>query len=105
MPLQEVRQSDTRTDGDGNILINNGYRSQPALHDFQNESAATRMKTSSFPDELYQYGDKSMYEELGRGQRTKKMTKKGLEYQISVIKVKYLLSEDVFQIIEKVSRG
>ena len=68
--------------------INNGYRSQPALDDFQNESAATRMKASSFPDELYQHGDTSMYEELGQGERTKKMAKKGLEYQISLMKEK-----------------
>ena len=86
MSLQEVRQSDTRTDGDGNMLINYGYRSHPALDGLQNESAATRMKESSLPDELYQHGDTSMYEELGRGQRTKKMTKKGLEYQISLMK-------------------
>ena len=80
MSLQEVQQSDTGTDADGKMLINNGYRSQPALDDFQNESAATRVKASSLPDELYQHGDTSMYDELGRGQRTKKMTKKGLEY-------------------------
>ena len=80
MSLQEVRQFDTRTDADGKMLINNGYRSQPALDDFQNESAATRVKASSLPDELYQHGDTSMYDELGKGQRTKKMTKKGLEY-------------------------
>ena len=30
MSLQEAQQSDTRTDGDRNMLINNGYRSQPA---------------------------------------------------------------------------
>ena len=88
MLLQEVRQFDTRTDGDGNILINNRYRSQPAFDDFQNESAATRMKASTLPYELYQHGDTSMYEELGRGQRNKKMTKKGLEYQISLMKEK-----------------
>ena len=29
-----------------------------------------------------------MYEEHGRGQRTKKMTTKGLEYQISLMKEK-----------------
>ena len=80
MSLQEVRQSDTGTDADGKMLINNGYRSQPALDDFQNESAAKRVKASSLPDELYQHGDTSMYDKLGRGQRTKKMTKKGLEY-------------------------
>ena len=78
--LQEVQQSDTRTDGDGNMLINNGYKSQPVLDDFQKESTATRMKASSLPDELYQHGDTSMYEKLGIGQRTKKMIKKGLEY-------------------------
>ena len=88
MLLQEVQQSDTRTDGDGKMLINNGYRSQPALDDFQNESTATRMKASSLPDELYQHGDTSMYEELGRSQRIKKMTKKGLEDQISLTKEK-----------------
>ena len=27
MLLQEVPQSDTKTDGDGNMLANNGYRS------------------------------------------------------------------------------
>ena len=86
MSLQEVQQPDTRTDGDGNMLINSGYRSQPALDDFRNESAATRMKASSLPNDLYQHGDTSMYEELGRGQRTKKITKKGLEYQISLMK-------------------
>ena len=75
--LQEVQQSDTRTDGDGNMLINNGYRSQRALDD-----------SSILPDKLNQHGDTIMYEELGRGQRTKKMTKKGLEYQISLIKEK-----------------
>ena len=83
MSLQEVQQSDTRTDGD--ILINNGYRSQQAFDDFQNESAARRMKALSLPDELNQHGDTSMYEELARGQRTNKMTKKGLEYQISLM--------------------
>ena len=88
MLLQEVQQSDTRKDGDGNMLISNGYRSQPALDDLQNESAATRMKASSLPDELYQHGDTSIYEELGRGQKTKKKTKKGLEYQISLMKKK-----------------
>ena len=86
MLLQEVQQSDTRKDGDGNMLISNGYRSQSALDDLQNESAATRMKASSLPDELYQHGDTSIYEELGRGQKTKKKTKKGLEYQISLMK-------------------
>ena len=86
--MQEVQQSDTRTDGDGNMLINNGYRSQRALDDSQNESAATRMKASILPDKLNQHGDTIMYEELGRGQRTKKMTKKGLEYQISLMKEK-----------------
>ena len=30
----------------------------------------------------------SIYEKLGRGQKTKKMTKKGLEYQISLMKEK-----------------
>ena len=70
MLLQEAQQSDTRTDGDGNMLIDVGYRSQPALDDFQNESAATRMKTPSLPDELDQHGDTSMYEEPGIGQRT-----------------------------------
>ena len=48
MLLQEVRPSDTKTDGDGNMLINNGCGSQPDLDDFHNESAATRMKTSSY---------------------------------------------------------
>ena len=72
MSLQELRQFDARIDGDGNMLINNGYRSQPALDVFQKKSAATRMKTSSLPDNLYQYGDTSMYEELEGGQRTKK---------------------------------
>ena len=67
------------------MLINNGYRFQSALDNFQNESAVTRMKASSLPDELYQHGDTSMYAELGRGRRTKKMTKKGLEYQISLM--------------------
>ena len=80
MSLQEVRRFDTRAGADGKMLINNGYRSQPALDDFQNESAAKRVKASSLPDELYQHGDTSMYDKLGRGQRTKKMTKKGLEY-------------------------
>ena len=70
------------------MLINNGCRSQPALDDFQNESAARRMKASSLPDESYQHGDTSIYEELGRGQRIKKMTKKVLEYQISLMKEK-----------------
>ena len=70
MLLQEVQQSDTRTDGDGNMLINNECRSQLAFDGFQDESAATRMKASSLLDELYQHGDTSMYEELGRGQRT-----------------------------------
>ena len=60
MLLQEVRPSDTKTDGDGNMLINNGYGSQPDLDDFHNESAATRMKTSSLPDKLYQHGYTSM---------------------------------------------
>ena len=50
------------------MLINNGCRSQPALDDFQNENAARRMKASSLPDESYQHGDTSIYEELGRGQ-------------------------------------
>ena len=75
--MQEVQQSDTRTDGDGNMLINNGYRSQRALDD-----------SSILPDKLNQHGDTIMYEELGRGQRTKKMTKKGLEYQTSLMKEK-----------------
>ena len=59
------------------MLINNGYRSQRALDD-----------SSILPDKLNQHGDTIMYEELGRGQRTKKMTKKGLEYQISLMKEK-----------------
>ena len=54
MSLQEVQQSDTRRDGDGNMLIKNEQRSQPALDDFKNESASTRMKESSLPDKLYQ---------------------------------------------------
>ena len=77
--LQEVQQSDTRRDGVGNMLINNGYKSQPTLDDFQNESAATRMKTSNLA---------SIYEELGRGQRNKKMTRKCSKCQISLIKEK-----------------
>ena len=48
MFLQEVRQSDSRTDGNENMLIHNGYKSQPALDDFQNESAVTRMKAIKF---------------------------------------------------------
>ena len=52
MSLKEARESDTRTDGDGNMLIYNGYRSQPALDDLQNKSAAIRMEASSLPDEL-----------------------------------------------------
>ena len=87
MLLQEVQQSDTRTDGDGNMLLNNEYRSQPVLDDFQNESAATRIKASSFPDEL----------DLGKGQRTKKMTKKGLEYQISLMKEKSQMYPRLFR--------
>ena len=47
------------------MLINNGYRPLPALDDFQNESTVTRMKAYCLPYELYQHGDKSMYEELG----------------------------------------
>ena len=60
----------------------------PPLDDLQNESAATRMKASGLPDELYQHGDTSMNAELRRGQKTKKITKKVLEYQISLIKKK-----------------
>ena len=88
MLLQEVQQSDTRTDNDENRLLNNEYRSHPALDDFQNESAAKNMKVLSLSDRLYQHGDTNVYEELGRGQRTKKMTKKGLEYQLSLMKEK-----------------
>ena len=67
---------------------NTYIRNMPALDDLQNESAATRMKASCLPDELYQHGDTSMYAELRRGQKTKKITKKVLEYQISLIKKK-----------------
>ena len=88
MLLQEVQQSYTRTDNDENMLLNNEYRSHPALDDFQNESAAKNMKVLSFSDGFYQHGDTKVYEELGRGQRTKKMTKKGLEYQLSLMKEK-----------------
>ena len=70
------------------MVLINGYRSQPALDDFQNKYAAKKIKVSSFPDELYQHGDTNVYKELGRDQRTKKMTKKGLEYQISLMKEK-----------------
>ena len=88
MLLQEVQKSYTRTDNDENILLNNEYRSHPALDDFQNESAAKNMKVLSLSDRLYQHGDTNVYEELGRGQRTKKMTTKGLEYQLSLMKEK-----------------
>ena len=88
MLLQEVQQSDTRTDNDENRLLNNEYRSHPALDDFQNESAAKNIKVLSLSDRLYQHGHTNVYEELGRGQRTKKMTKKGLEYQLSLMKEK-----------------
>ena len=88
MLLQEVQQSYTRTDNDENMLLINEYRSHPALDDFQNESAAKNMKVLSLSDRLYQHGDTNVYEELGRGQRTKKMTKKGLEYQLSLMKEK-----------------
>ena len=63
--------------GDGNMLIKSWYRSQPALDNFQNESTATWIKASLFPSELYQHIYTSMYEWVGRSQRTKKMTKKG----------------------------
>ena len=59
-----------------------------SLDDFQNRSAVKRIKASSFSDGLYQHGDTSMYEELGRSQRTKKMTNTGLEYQIFLMKEK-----------------
>ena len=88
MLLQEVQQSDTRTDNDENRLLNNEYRSHPALDDFQNESAAKNIKVLSLSDGLYQHGDTNVYEELGRDQRTKKMTKKGLEYQLLLMKEK-----------------
>ena len=87
MSLKEVRESDNRIDGDENMLINNGYSSQQGL-DLQNISAAIRMEAATLPDKLYQHGDTSMYEELGTDLKTKKMTKKGLEYQISLMKEK-----------------
>ena len=68
------------------MLINSWYRSQPALDDFQNESTATWIKASLFPNELYQHIYTSMYEWVGRSQRTKKKR------------------QDVFQIIERGSR-
>ena len=59
------------------MLIKSWYRSQPAFGNFQNESTATWIKASLFPSELYQHVYTSMYEWVGRSQRTKKMTKKG----------------------------
>ena len=53
MFLQEVQQSDTRADSDGEMLTNSGYRSQPVLDDVQNKSAAARRKTSRLPNDLY----------------------------------------------------
>ena len=64
MLLQEVQQSYTRTDNDENMLLNNEYRSHPALDDFQNESAAKNMKVLSLSDRLYQPGDTNVYENL-----------------------------------------
>ena len=62
-------------DGDGKILTNNEYKSQPALDDFQNESAATRMKASNLPDDLYQHGDTIMHKKPVRSKKYKNMTK------------------------------
>ena len=89
MLLQEVRQSDSRTDGNENMLIHNGYKSQPALDDFQNESAVTRMKAIKFARwNKLTWRYKHVWRAWKRSENQED-DKKGLEYQISLMKKYY----------------
>ena len=88
MSLQEVRQTITGTDGDARSL-------QSSIN------GTKKKKTLSLPDDVHQHEEfresRSMIvsshdvilnqqEDLGRGQRLKKPTSKGLEYKISLLK-------------------
>ena len=88
MSLQEVRQTRTGTDGD--------VRSSQS-----SVSGTKKKKKLSLPDDVHQHEEfresRSMIvsshdvklnqqEELGRGQRLRKPTSKGLEYKISLLK-------------------
>ena len=88
MLLQEVRQTITGTDGDERSL-------QSSV------SGTKKKKTLSLPGDVYQHEEfrasrsvmvsshdvmLNQQEDLGRGQRSRKPTSKGLEYKISLLK-------------------
>ena len=90
MSLQEVRQSDTGTDGDRRIFQHDN------IHQYGTVGNSKEKNHSSLPDERYQHGvfdsGESMKfngkeaEQLGRGQRKKKPIMAGIEYKTSLTK-------------------
>ena len=94
MLLQEVRQSDTEKDGDRRMFQHD------SIHQYGTDGSTKKKTHSLLPDERYQYGvfdtGQSMQfnkdevskeaKELGRGQRKKKPTMKGIEYKTSLMK-------------------
>ena len=90
MSFQEVGQSDNWTDGDRRMFQHEN------IHQYGTDGSTKKKTHSSLPDERYQHGvfdtGQSMQfkndevskeaEELGRGQRKKTPTIKGIEYKI-----------------------
>ena len=90
MSFQEVGQSDNWTDGDRRMFQHEN------IHQYGTDGSSKKKTHSSLPDERYQHGvfdtGQSMQfkndevskeaEELGRGQRKKTPTIKGIEYKI-----------------------
>ena len=93
MLLQEVRQSDTGTDGDRMFQREN-------IHQYGTDGGPKKKTHSCLPDERYQHGlfdtGQSMQfnkdevsteaEQLGRGHMKKKPTMMGIEYKTSLMK-------------------
>ena len=92
--LQEVRQSDTGIDGERRMFQHEN------IHQYGTDGSAKNKTHSSLPDERYQHGvfdtGKAMQfnkgeiskeaERLGRGQRKRKATMKGIECKTSLMK-------------------
>ena len=95
MSLQGSRQTDTGADRHARILQSGSY---------QCATDGTKKKTKSLPDGNYQESDRremveasriadgininEEFQQHGRGQRTRKLTEKGMEYQASLMKEK-----------------
>ena len=94
MLSQEVRQSDTGTDGDRRMFQHDN------IHQYGTDGITKKKTRSILPDERYQHdlfdtGQSMQFnkdevnkegEKLGRGQKKKKPTMKGIEYKTSLRK-------------------